>query len=69
MQLPEEKREVLILSRFQEMKYSEIAELLGCEVGTIKARVFRAVQELRRIIKEAEALPRPHPRTGDAYEM
>src|SRR5207248_2512994 len=38
MQLPEEKREVLVLSRFQELKYEEIAQLLGCEVGTVKVR-------------------------------
>jgi RNA polymerase sigma-70 factor, ECF subfamily len=47
MQLPEEKREVLILSRFQELKYDEIARLLGCEVGAVKVRVHRALQELR----------------------
>ena len=28
-QLPEEKREILLLSRFQELKYEEIASLLG----------------------------------------
>jgi RNA polymerase sigma-70 factor (ECF subfamily) len=69
LQLSEEKREVLLLSRFHEMKYSEIAELLGCEVGTVKTRVFRALQELRRIITEWGERPRPHSRTRDAYEM
>jgi RNA polymerase sigma-70 factor, ECF subfamily len=47
MQLPEEKREVLILSRFQELKYEEIARLLGCEVGAVKVRVHRALRDLR----------------------
>jgi RNA polymerase sigma-70 factor, ECF subfamily len=47
--LPEEKREVLILSRYQEMKYEQIAELMGCEVGTVKVRVHRALKELREI--------------------
>lgn len=69
LQLPEEKREVLLLSRFQGMKYSEIAELLGCEVTTIKTRVFRAIQELRQIIADWETRPRPHPRQRGAYEM
>src|SRR5262245_4249408 len=36
LQLSEDKREVLVLSRFHEMKYSDIAQLLGCEVGAIK---------------------------------
>jgi RNA polymerase sigma-70 factor (ECF subfamily) len=58
MQLSEEKREVLLLSRFQDMKYGEIAELLGCEVGTIKTRVFRAMQELRQLLADLEARPR-----------
>ncbi len=44
--LSEDKREVLILSRFQNMKYEEIAEVTGCKVGTIKARVHWALKEL-----------------------
>jgi len=47
--LPPDKREVLILSRYQDMKYEDIAELLGCEVNTIKVRVYRAIRELRDI--------------------
>jgi RNA polymerase sigma-70 factor (ECF subfamily) len=49
MGMPEEKREVLVLSRFQDLKYEEIAQLMGCEVGTVKTRVHRALQELREI--------------------
>ena len=44
--LPDDKREVLILSRFQNMKYEEIAEVTGCKVGTIKARAHWALKEL-----------------------
>jgi RNA polymerase sigma-70 factor (ECF subfamily) len=47
--LPEEKRELLILARYQEMKYEAIAELLSIEVGTVKVRVHRAVRELRAL--------------------
>jgi RNA polymerase sigma-70 factor (ECF subfamily) len=49
MRLQEEKREVLVLSRFQDLKYEEIAQLLGCETGTVKTRVHRALKELREI--------------------
>lgn len=45
--LSPEKREVLILSRYQDMKYEQIAELMNCEVGTVKTRVHRALKELR----------------------
>jgi RNA polymerase sigma-70 factor (ECF subfamily) len=44
-----EKREVLILSRYQGLKYEEIANILGCEVGTVKGRVFRAIRDLSEI--------------------
>jgi RNA polymerase sigma-70 factor (ECF subfamily) len=47
-----DKREVLILSRYQFMKYEEIAEVLGCGVGAVKVRVYRAIRELREIFFE-----------------
>ena len=53
-QLPEDKREVLILSRFQELKYEEIARMMGCEVGTVKVRVHRALQQLREVYRQLE---------------
>jgi RNA polymerase sigma-70 factor (ECF subfamily) len=54
MQLPDEKREVLILSRFQELSYQEIAQLLQCEVGAVKVRVFRALRELGDMLRQLE---------------
>ena len=50
--LSEDKREVLVLSRFHHMKYEEIASILNCKVGTVKARVFRALKELSGIYYE-----------------
>jgi len=47
--LPESKRELLLLSRFQGLPYNEIAELEGCQVGAVKVRVHRALQDLREI--------------------
>src|SRR5580692_4995251 len=46
--LPADKRELLVLSRFQNMKYEQIAEILGCEPGTVKVRVFRAMRALEQ---------------------
>src|SRR6266700_168962 len=46
--LPEDKREILLLCRFQELKYEEIAELLGCELNTVRTRIHRALKELRK---------------------
>jgi RNA polymerase sigma factor (sigma-70 family) len=50
--LPQDKQKVLVLSRFQNLKYREIAELLDCPVGTVKALVHRAVKELGEIYFE-----------------
>src|SRR5262249_12585190 len=44
MRLGDDKREVLVLSRFQDLKYEEIAQLMGCEVGAVKTRVHRALK-------------------------
>lgn len=54
LQLPEEKREVLVLSRLQELKYEEVAQILGCEVGTVKVRVHRALQELKQVFHQLQ---------------
>jgi RNA polymerase sigma factor (sigma-70 family) len=53
-QLPDEKREVLMLSRFHDLRYEEIAHLLKCEVGTVKVRVYRALKELRQVFCELQ---------------
>ena len=59
LRLPVERREVLILSRFEFRNYEEIAQLLGCSVGAVKVRVHRAVNQLREtyreMLKEAES--------------
>jgi RNA polymerase sigma-70 factor (ECF subfamily) len=40
--LPEELRTVLVLRDMQGMEYEEIARVLGCELGTVKSRLWRA---------------------------
>jgi RNA polymerase sigma-70 factor (ECF subfamily) len=57
LRLPEEKREVLLLSRFQELSYEEIGKLLACDVGTVKVRVFRSLQALKQIVRELQKPP------------
>jgi RNA polymerase sigma factor (sigma-70 family) len=50
--LPMKKREILVLSRYQNLKYKEIAELFGWHIGTVKAHVHRAIKELGKIYFE-----------------
>lgn len=47
LRLAPDKRELLILSRFQGFRYEQIGELLGIETNTVKVRVFRALGQLR----------------------
>ena len=49
-----EDREILVLSRFQEMKYGEIARVLGTTEGAVKVRVHRAMNELKTIYLRIE---------------
>jgi len=50
LRLPPEKREVLVLSRYELLRYEEIAGMLGCSVGAVKLRVHRALKDLRRLL-------------------
>lgn len=52
LRLPVERREVLILSRFELRNYDEIAQLMGCSVGAVKVRVHRAMNQLRETYRE-----------------
>jgi RNA polymerase sigma-70 factor (ECF subfamily) len=49
LKLPTERREVLVLSRFEYKSYDEIAQVLDCSVGAVKVRVHRAMKQLRDI--------------------
>ncbi len=53
-QLNQEQRETLVLSRFHELKYREIAEILNVSEGTIKVRIFRAMKNLKKIYAKME---------------
>ena len=47
-ELPEEFRMVLVLKEIEEMPYAEIAETVGCPVGTVRSRIHRG----RLMLKE-----------------
>lgn len=52
--LSDDNREILTLSRFQELKYQEIGQILGITEGAAKVRAFRAMQELKDIYAKME---------------
>ena len=45
--LAREHREVIVMREFQDMSYSEMAEVLGVPIGTIESRLFRARADLK----------------------
>ncbi len=47
--LPMKQKELLVLSRFEGLKYDEIAQIKGISVGAIKVRVHRAIARLREV--------------------
>jgi RNA polymerase sigma-70 factor, ECF subfamily len=48
--LPPLQREVLILSEYEELSLEEIARVVESEVGTVKSRLHRARENLRRML-------------------
>ena len=50
--LPEKCRQVFELSRFEEMKYKEIAEHLGISVKTVEVQMSKALKILREELKD-----------------
>jgi RNA polymerase sigma-70 factor (ECF subfamily) len=46
-----EYREALALSVYSDLSYQQIAEIQGVQEGTVKSRIFRAREKIRRIIQ------------------
>ena len=54
--LDKESREILVLSRFQEMKYEQIAQVMNLTVSAVKVKVHRAIKKLRVYYMEIEKI-------------
>jgi RNA polymerase sigma factor (sigma-70 family) len=54
--LNEEQRELLVLTRFQHMKYEEVAVIMNTTVANIKVKVHRAIAKLREHYFELEKI-------------
>lgn len=55
-QLPEEQRSVILLVGLEGMRYEEVAAVLDVPVGTIRSRLSRGREALRRLTGTAEAV-------------
>jgi RNA polymerase sigma-70 factor, ECF subfamily len=51
-QLPKNSRAVIVLKEIEGLSYDEIAEVLHTSIGTVKSRISRAREELRRLLRK-----------------
>ena len=55
--LPEKQRATLILKVYHDLTHEEVAGILGSSVGTVKANLFHAVGNLRKMLGTAVTGP------------
>lgn len=51
-ELPEPQRDLIILSRFQDLSHGEIAAITGRSRNTVKVQIFRALKQLGKKFRE-----------------
>lgn len=56
-QLPESQRQLLVLRDLEDLSNSQVAEILGIEVGALKARLHRARQAFKRALDNGVFVP------------
>jgi len=45
------RRQVLVLRYYLDYTEAQVAEALGCRLGTVKSATHRALQDLRRVLE------------------
>ena len=50
--LPEDLRTAIVLRELEGLSYEEIADAMGCPVGTVRSRIFRAREAIDRRLRE-----------------
>jgi RNA polymerase sigma-70 factor (ECF subfamily) len=50
--LSPDHRQVIVLREFEGLEYHEIAETIGCEIGTVMSRLFYARRKLQTLLKD-----------------
>ena len=48
--LSPEQRQIVVLADIEECSYQEIAEVVGCSIGTVRSRLHRARGQLRKLV-------------------
>jgi RNA polymerase sigma-70 factor (ECF subfamily) len=50
--LPERQRATLVLAYYQQLSYGEVAQVMGCSIGTVKIQMYRALKTLAANLPE-----------------
>jgi RNA polymerase sigma-70 factor (ECF subfamily) len=53
--LPEKQRAAVLMHKYEEMEYTQIAKVLGCSDSAVKSLLFRAYEALRARLAHMEA--------------
>jgi RNA polymerase sigma-70 factor (ECF subfamily) len=51
-QLPDDYRAVVLLADVEDFTMTEVADIMGCPVGTVKSRLFRARAILQELLRD-----------------
>jgi RNA polymerase sigma-70 factor, ECF subfamily len=63
--LPEEQRQIILLAGLEGMRYEQIAQILDIPIGTVRSRLSRGREALRRLMgREADSVAAPSDRTS-----
>jgi DNA-binding CsgD family transcriptional regulator len=62
--LPARQRAVLVLRYFEDLPEAQVADLLGCSVGTVKTHASRGIRRLRELLGD-ELVPADPARVND----
>ncbi|WP_448104821.1 RNA polymerase sigma factor [Pedobacter panaciterrae] len=54
--LPERQREILLMSRIDQVDKRKISEVLGISIRTVETTLYQSIKELRRMLKDSTNL-------------
>lgn len=52
--LPDKQRTTLVLAYYEQLSYSQVAEIMNCSVGTVKTQMYRALKKLAQKLPELD---------------